>query len=212
MTDFTILSAPRIGLGVFTKTLVDAHSPINATAAWGSCLSAGVDPALALAQWLHESRYGTLGVAVTHRNPGNLRQSPGVPQINGFAQFPTWQAGVQGYVNLIAGPLYGKSVAYRTARTMPFRYAPSADHNNPTAYGQALVTSMEGWIALTPPPPDTGTGLIALPDGAKLYAHAGDALPIGEMTHDYGALPDPKVAPRNGRILVTIRAWVEEPS
>ncbi len=181
--DYTILAAARIPLSTYQKVLTQAGSPLAASYedSWAYLTSLGVDPAFALAQWLHESDYGLLGAAVAHHNPGNLRLSPGMPVVNGFAQFPDWLSGVRGYANLIAGPLYGQSTGYNTALKMPFRYAPSADNNDPAAYGAAMVQSISGFIAMSPAVTGVDSMLnmagypkqLALKAGTALYETAG---------------------------------------
>lgn len=185
MTDYTILvAAPRIPLRRFSQVLLEADSPLAAYSgsAYQVLTRQQVDPALALAQWQKESGYGRLGVGAANRNPGNLRIAPGFPTgPDGFTRFPTWLDGVRAYTNLLASDLYGRSKAYNTALTMPHRYAPAADSNDPDAYGHFLVRRINELVGIHDDPPaaeeEPMTNLfpitthrsIELPRGTVLY-------------------------------------------
>jgi hypothetical protein len=156
LTDYTLKSRPRITYPVFAQVLKSAGSPVysagESKACWNAITKYGIDPALALAQFDKESSYGKYGVARPNKSWGNLRGTSGL-----FKKYATWANGAADYAHLLAGPLYAGNSHYNTARTMPFRYAPSADHNSPLAYGQFLVTMIQHYIALNPPtsPPQT---------------------------------------------------------
>lgn len=146
MVDFTLKANPRIPYSVFLKVLTSANSPAvhEAKACWDAIKAHGIDPALALAQFCKESSYGVAGLATHNKSWGNLR-------INGqFVAYPTWAAGADAYAHLLAGPLYAGSAHYNTARTMPYRYAPAADHNAPAAYGQFLVAHIQHYKLMAP--------------------------------------------------------------
>ena len=148
MVDYTLASRPRIGLSVFTHVLSSAKSPAlhEAKGCYDAIVKHGIDPALALAQFAKESSYGVHGVATANHSWGNLRGYPG----GHFKHYPNWTAGADDYARLLAGPLYAGSSHYTTARTMPYRYAPAADHNAPAAYGQFLVTHIQHYRTLAP--------------------------------------------------------------
>jgi hypothetical protein len=157
--DYLILAPPRIHELTFATILKDAGSPVAsvARAAWDGIVLYDVDPALALAIFQHESGYGRNGAATTHRNWGNLRTSPGFPSSKGFVLYPTWAAGAKDAARLLS--VYGRNrIRYSkkkkrwrvtgTARTFPFVWAPSADGNRPTAYGDAIVRKVNEYIAI----------------------------------------------------------------
>jgi hypothetical protein len=153
MTDFNILATPRIHQATFAKILRDAKSPaaVDAPKLWAAIVSHGVDPALALAVFQHESSYGKAGAAVSRRNWGNLRTSPHFPRDKGFVTYPTWVDGAGDAARLLAR--YGRNeirpkVNTRTARTFPFVWAPSADGNKPDRYGTAVVAAIVRFIEL----------------------------------------------------------------
>jgi hypothetical protein len=153
MTDFTILARPRIQPATFVRILREAHSPAAAVAqqAWTAIVSHGVDPALALAVFQHESSFGKAGAAVSRRNWGNLRRSPHFKSDGRFVVYPTWIDGAGDAARLLA--IYGHNkirpkTPTSTARTFPFVWAPSADGNRPARYGNAVVASIQHYIDL----------------------------------------------------------------
>lgn len=155
MTDYTILHAPRIRLATFAAVLTRAGSPARSAAAdvYAGAVAHGVDPAILLAVFLHESGYGTAGVARHTRSWGNLRRSPTYPTPDhcGFAHYPTFEAGGIDTARLLR--VYGKNAIRpgrdtSTARTFPYVWAPSADGNRPEAYGAAIVRAVDSYRAL----------------------------------------------------------------
>lgn len=64
-------------------------------------------------------------------NPGNLRPAhhpaAGVEVADGFAKYPTWQAGVFAYVRLVA--LYWEHLGKRTLRDFVATYAPPSEND-----------------------------------------------------------------------------------
>ena len=151
--DFTILAEPRIRQGTFITILRDRRSPAAAEgkACWDGIVAHGVDPALALAIFQHESSFGTKGAAKDRRNWGNLRKSPKFPDDGRFVVYPTWADGARDAARLLAR--YGRNeirpgTNTKTAQTFPFVWAPSADGNRPDVYGNEVVASMNRFIAL----------------------------------------------------------------
>src|SRR5438128_5647718 len=122
--DYTILAPPRISPVTFGAVLTAAKSPAAPRAA--DCFSAitayGVDPAVALAVFGHESSYGAKGRAVANRSWGNLRTSPNFPSKAGFVVYPSWVYGANDAARLLA--IYGHNAIRpgtntSTARTFP---------------------------------------------------------------------------------------------
>ena len=148
-TDYLLKSKPRITFSVFSRVLHSAGSPAaaEAQACWNAIVHYGIDPALALAQFDKESGYGKHGVATANKSWGNLRGSGGL-----WKKYRTWAIGAADYARLLSGPSYAGNSKYNTARKMPFRYAPAADHNSPAAYGQFLVTMINHYKAILTPP------------------------------------------------------------
>lgn len=152
-TDYPILGAPTISLQAFTNVLRSAGSPIGAEAqgVYNAYVAHGVNPAIGLAIAQHESGYGKAGIAVGRDNPYGLRyyagSYAGAVNAGGWAKFTSYTAAANAHAGLLASSGYGRSAHYNTARTFAYRYAPSKDHNNPTAYGSAVVASLQRWGA-----------------------------------------------------------------
>lgn len=153
--DYSILSTPRITEGQFASILRAHGSPAAGEAAsiYGVVTSYGVDPAVFLAIFQHESSFGTAGVATRTRNPGNLVYTPSAAEFGGvksgrWASFGTWTQGAAATANLLR--IYGAGeirpgVDTSTVRTLPFVWAPASDNNAPKAYGASLANAISTW-------------------------------------------------------------------
>jgi hypothetical protein len=79
-------------------------------------------------------------VSYTNNNPGNLKyagQAGATLGANGFAVFPSYDAGYQALVNQInLDASRGQTIAQFTSI-----YAPAADNNNPTSYAQTIANA-----------------------------------------------------------------------
>jgi hypothetical protein len=153
MTDFRILSQPRISVDTFAAILKANGSPAAPVGpiAYRSILQRGVDPALALAVFQHESSFGKKGAAHPRRNWGNLRTSPRFPDDGRFVVYPSWNAGAGDAARLLA--IYGRNRIRKgkttdSARTFPFVWAPAKDHNKPAAYGDAIVGAIQKYLKM----------------------------------------------------------------
>ncbi len=105
-----------------------------------------IDPAYALAFFVHESTAGTKGVAVTTKSLGNIRQTAnsGFEGYQGFRKYPSWEAGMEDWYKLIRN-LYIDGWNLRTVDAIIPKYAPAADRNNPPAYINQVNTMVDGW-------------------------------------------------------------------
>ena len=106
----------------------------------------GIDPAFALAFFMHESTFGTAGMARVTLSLGNLRCIPSVPCNNGYAQFSSWEQGFEAWYKLIRN-LYVAQWGLVTIDQIIPTYAPSSDHNNVSGYIAALKHSIDTWHA-----------------------------------------------------------------
>jgi hypothetical protein len=106
----------------------------------------GIDPAFALAFFIHESSAGTKGLATVTKSIGNIRQTAdsGFEGYQGFRKYPSWEAGIEDWYKLIRN-LYINSWGLRTVEAIVPRYAPAADRNNPPAYINHVCTLVAGW-------------------------------------------------------------------
>jgi hypothetical protein len=159
-----VQAAPRISSAKFAAVLTKFKSPAaeRASGLYDICVQEGIDPAVALAFFVHESSDGIAGLTKTFdlKNWGNVR-SPEDPTLGSaipivgrgnFAKYITWQAGLRDWCKRLKGPKYAGS-GLTTVEAITPKYAPSSDNNNPTRYAQAVNETVVSWQATEPAPP-----------------------------------------------------------
>lgn len=154
----TAKAAPRISLALFAHVLQLAGSPAarDAAACYGLIQSRGIDPAIGLAFFMHESTYGLRGVAARALNWGNLRHSPRgrgvVRQLDHgpYVFYSSWRDSAADWADLIAGPLYVAG-GLATILLITHRYAPASDGNDPDRYARIVASQVELWQAQDAP-------------------------------------------------------------
>jgi hypothetical protein len=157
--DLTFINAPRISAGQFTRVLRHIGSPALREAAdlYQTCINFGVDPAVALAFFRHESSCGTTGVARSTLNWGNIRRSQGraIRVEGGWAYYATWKDGLADWCQLITAQ-YCTRWKLTIVRLALARYAPTSDGNAPAKYINAVLADVSAWIAadVDAPQPD----------------------------------------------------------
>ncbi|GAC1346033.1 MAG: hypothetical protein NVS4B7_03040 [Ktedonobacteraceae bacterium] len=173
---YTVLGAPTVSAVFIDQVLAEAHSPAagKGQALYNEGVTYGIDPVYALAFFLHESYYGTTGVARYSLSLGNLRCIPNAICRDGYAWFPSWEAGFDAWYQLILFgyvrgavtiPLVGH-VCTTIEQIIPV-YAPASDHNDVSAYIYAVESIVDQWRAgqthLSGTPPLTSFAPITLP-------------------------------------------------
>lgn len=104
----------------------------------------GINPAYALAFFVHESGCGTKGVARFTKSLGNIRTTPGYTDYQGYRSYPTWESGMEDWYKLIAN-LYVGEWGLRTVDAIIPVYAPWGDSNNPPAYISSVKDMVSSW-------------------------------------------------------------------
>ena len=150
---YSVLSKPTITVAFINQVLASYHSPAagKGQALYDDGVKYGIDPAFALAFFLHESSMGTTGVARTTLSLGNLRCIPNRPcvptGVNGnFAQMNSWEDGFEQWYKLIRNLYVAKWGLVTVDQIIPV-YAPSSDHNDVNGYVGALKRSIDVWHA-----------------------------------------------------------------
>jgi hypothetical protein len=144
----SVIGSPTITADKIAQILKQYNSPaVGASKAiYDLGVKYGIDPAYAVAFFIHESSAGTKGIAVTTKSMGNIRQTTnsGFEGYNGFRKYPTWEAGAEDWYKLIRN-LYIEGWKLTTVEQIIPKYAPSEDNNNPPAYINAVNRMVENW-------------------------------------------------------------------
>lgn len=176
----TFAAAPRISLREWTDVLTRFNSPVVPVAAecYGICVSAGIDPCVALAFVGKESTFLTRGRSVgwnswgNMRHPEDMRLADPYDERLGFATYPNIQKSLQDWClhirrRYIQRGLNGVMQAIAV-------YAPAFE-NDVEQYRAFITQHCEAWIAEDHPTMQT-TG----------YADRDDLLPVSTDTHPDG--------------------------
>lgn len=150
--DYPIEAAPSISAARFAATLAAIPgSPLaeDADLYYALCRQYGVDPAVALAFVIKESRAGTAGVAVQTRSWGNQRRARDATRTTGtrqtpwgpFAVYHSWRDSLGDWCETLLGAGY-KGEGRTTVRSVLPKYAPASE-NDTALYTRQVVD----WIA-----------------------------------------------------------------
>ena len=148
-----VLGRPSLSPLFINRVLAAYHSPAAGTgqALYDLSRSSGIADEYALAFFLHESTFGTTGVARLTRSLGNIRCSWGYRCLDGYRAYSTWQASYEDWFKLIkygylTGQVSSKCPCVTVQQIIPV-YAPAADHNNESAYIAAVLSAVAAWRA-----------------------------------------------------------------
>jgi hypothetical protein len=144
----SVVGPPTLSADFLNKVLTAYHSPSagKGEALYDDGVRFHIDPAFALAFFLHESDFGTRGEARFSKSLGNLRCLPTYPCMDGYAWFPSWEEGFHAWYALIAGDLYVGAHLTTVEQIVP-RYAPAGDNNDEQAYCQTVDSAVKAWRA-----------------------------------------------------------------
>lgn len=149
----TFRSAPRISSAQFIRVLERFGSPCAPIAAecYTIITESGLDPAVALAFFGHESVFGTRGVAVETLNWGNVRTAVRPERTTGthprnFAIFRSWQDGLRDWCERINQRYIDQRGLDTVEKAIPV-YAPPSDGNNVNVYIDHVTRLVNDWIA-----------------------------------------------------------------
>jgi hypothetical protein len=147
----SVLGRPALSASFINRVLSAYHSPARGTgqALYDLSRSSGIADEYALAFFMHESSFGTTGVARVTRSLGNIRCSDGYRCLAGYRAYATWQAGYVDWFKLIkfgyvTGQVSRKCPCVTIQQIIPV-YAPASDHNNEAAYCAAVLSAVSVW-------------------------------------------------------------------
>jgi hypothetical protein len=155
---YSFIGKPTLTASFINQVLASYHSPAagKGQALYDLGVKYGVDPAYALAFFLHESTFGTTGEARKTIALGNERCISDRPCVDrdwgGYAQMFSWEDGFDHFYRLIFdGYVYGQVtipiVGYPCLtidQTIPV-FAPSSDNNDVSGYIGALKHELKTW-------------------------------------------------------------------
>jgi hypothetical protein len=145
---YSVVGPPTITPSQINLVLAYYHSPAQGKgqALYDDGKSYNIDPAFALAFFMHESLFGTKGVATTTHSLGNIRATPGYPSYHGYRSYASWEDGFENWYSLISQQYVSKWGLSTVDQIIPV-YAPAADHNNEIAYIQSVKKAVDTWRA-----------------------------------------------------------------
>jgi len=147
---YSVLGKPTITADFINRVLASFHSPAAGSGQqmYNLGVQYGIDPVYALAFFMHESTFGTTGVAQTTLSLGNMRCIATRPcifrNIGGFAQMQSWVDGFDQWYKLIRNLYVAQWGLVTIDRIIPV-YAPSSDHNDVNGYINALKYEINTW-------------------------------------------------------------------
>jgi hypothetical protein len=143
-----VVGAPSISVEKIERVLRDYGSPAvgKGQVMYDLGVRYGIDPAYALAFFVHESGCGTKGVARTTRSLGNIRWTKGFENFQGYRKYESWEQGMEDWYKLIT-ELYIGAWNLRTVDKIIPVYAPWGDNNNPPSYIRSVKTMVDVWRA-----------------------------------------------------------------
>ena len=143
---YSILGPPSLSVNQIEVVLRQYGSPAAGLGQklYDLGIKYGIDPAYALAFFVHESGCGTKGVARTSKSIGNIRWTEGYGNFEGYRSYPTWEAGMDDWYKLITD-LYIGGWGLRTVDAIIPVYAPWGDNNNPPGYIASVKALVDSW-------------------------------------------------------------------
>jgi hypothetical protein len=147
----TFKADPRISQESFAAILQRASSPAaaDAPALYAVIASYGLDPAVALAFFQHESSFCLSGACANGNlhNWGMLRRpikaERGAGLVGGFVRYASWEDGARDWCELILFRYVNRGLD-TVEKVVPV-YAPSSDNNAPDSYVNTIRRVVAAW-------------------------------------------------------------------
>lgn len=143
---YSVVGKPSIKVDFINQVLDQYASPARGKgqSLYDYGVKYHIDPAYALAFFMHESTFGTKGIATKTLSLGNIRATEGKPAYHGFRKYRSWEEGFEDWYRLIANTYVQKWRLYTVDQIIPV-YAPAADNNNEAAYIKAVKDAVNAW-------------------------------------------------------------------
>ena len=142
----TVLGLPTITAEKIDSVLKSYNSPAQGTGQifYNLGLKYDIDPAYALAFFIHESSAGTQGVAKVTKSIGNIRATVGYDSYQGFRKYSSWESGIEDWYKLIKELYIDGWKLSKVENIIPV-YAPVEDNNDTRAYIQQVNNLVASW-------------------------------------------------------------------
>src|SRR5438874_7650046 len=143
---YNVSGPPTISADFINRVLDHYHSPAagKGQALYNDGVKYNIDPVYALAFFMHESSFGTTGIATVTHSLGNIRYSEGYQNYEGYRKYGTWEEGFKDWYWLISDQ-YVRQWGLTTVDQIIPVYAPSSDNNDVVAYIQAVKNAVDTW-------------------------------------------------------------------
>ena len=143
----SVLGSPSLSASFVDRVLATYGSPALGLgrALYADSQQFHIDDAYALAFFLHESSFGTTGVARYTRSLGNIICSGYPTCLQGFRSYASWEAGAWDWFRLIKYEYLPRGLT--TVQEIVPVYAPSSDGNDVSAYIAAVLQAVSTWRA-----------------------------------------------------------------
>jgi hypothetical protein len=143
---YEVTGPPSLSVEQIERVLAKYGSPAqgNGQTLYDLGVRYGIDPAYALAFFVHESGCGTKGVARYTMSIGNIRWSPGYDNYEGYRKYNSWAESMEDWYKLITD-LYIGQWGLRTVDQIIPVYAPAADSNHPPSYISSVKAMVDYW-------------------------------------------------------------------
>jgi len=149
--DTAIKHSPSLTPSQIDSILTSYGSPAVGTGQtfYNEGIKHGIDPAWAVAFFIHESSAGTAGAAVDTKNMGNIICTPGYTCIDRFRSYATWEEGIADWYTLIDTEYVGGRGLTSINDVIPI-YAPSFE-NDIGGYQNVVTATVAGWRRASTP-------------------------------------------------------------
>jgi len=141
----SVVSGPSLSGTFINRVLSVYHSPAVGLGPvlYTDSQQFHIDDAFALAFFLHESSFGTTGVARFTHSLGNIICAGYPTCLDGFRSYTSWQAGAWDWFHLIKDEYLQRGLT--TVEKIVPVYAPASAGNVPAAYIAAVKHAVSVW-------------------------------------------------------------------
>lgn len=148
-----VVGAPTITVAQIEQVLKDYNSPAvgHGQEIYDLGVRYGINPAIALAFFIHESGAGSNPAWAGHKpdgsttkNIGNIVCTSGYQCYGRFRDYATWGEGIEDWYKLIK-ELYVGEWQRKTVEDIIPKYAPASDNNDEHGYVNAVKQLVQSW-------------------------------------------------------------------